>query len=263
MISIKNDVQLGKMRSAGHLLYDILQQIREEMAPGMTTWDLDHFAYDLMRRNKAVPCCLGYEGFPATLCISINDEVVHGIPSKHVTMEEGDIVSIDTVLSLDGWMADSAFTKGLGKIKPEDEELIRVTEECFFTGARMALDGNRIGDISSAVQQLAESHNYGVIRDLTGHGIGKDMHEDPAVPNFGMAGHGVRLRRGMTICIEPMIARGHWQVHQLRDGWTCVTNDHKPAAHYEHTIVVTQGLPELLTYPGFAWPEAVKGENNI
>jgi len=263
MITIKNDVQLSKMRSAGHLLYDVLQELREKMAPGMTTWDLDRYAYELMTRNKAVPSCKGYEGFPATLCISINDEVVHGIPSKHITMEEGDVVSVDTVLALDGWMADSAFTKGIGKIDPRNEELIRVTEECFWLGARAALDGNRIGDIGAAVQKKAEEYNYGVVRDLTGHGIGKDMHEEPSVPNFGTAGHGVRLRRNMTICIEPMIARGRYEVHQLRDGWTIVTNDHKPAAHYEHTIAITQGLPELLTYPGFTWEDAQKGENNI
>ncbi len=263
MITIKNDLQLAKMRSAGHLLYDVLCQLREKMAPGMTTLDLDRYAHELITHAHATPSFLGYEGYPATLCVSIDDEVVHGIPSKHIEMKEGSIVSVDCGLVLDGWQADSAFTKGMGQISPECAQLIEVTERCFFEGARQAVDGNRLGDIGHAVQQLAESYNYGVIRDLTGHGIGREMHEDPAVPNYGTPGHGVRLRRGMTIAIEPMIALGHYQVHQLRDGWTIVTNDHKPCSHYEHTIAITNGLPEVLTYPGFSWENAPKGENNI
>ena len=230
MITIKNDLQLAKMRSAGHLLYDVLCQLRERMAPGMTTLDLDRYAHELITHAHATPSFLGYEGYPATLCVSIDDEVVHGIPSKHIEMKEGSIVSVDCGLVLDGWQADSAFTKGLGQISPECAQLIEVTERSFFEGARQAVDGNRLGDIGHAVQQLAESYNYGVIRDLTGHGIGREMHEDPAVPNYGTPGHGVRLRRGMTIAIEPMIALGHYQVHQLRDGWTIVTNDHKPCS---------------------------------
>ena len=257
MITIKNDLQLAKMRSAGHLLYDVLCQLRERMAPGMTTLDLDRYAHELITHAHAIPSFLGYEGYPATLCVSIDDEVVHGIPSKHIEMKEGSIVSVDCGLVLDGWQADSAFTKGMGQISPECAQLIEVTERCFFEGARQAVDGNRLGDIGHAVQQLAESYNYGVIRDLTGHGIGREMHEDPAVPNYGTPGHGVRLRRGMTIAL------GHYQVHQLRDGWTIVTNDHKPCSHYEHTIAITNGLPEVLTYPGFSWENAPKGENNI
>lgn len=263
MITLKNELQLAKMRSAGHLLYDVLCALREKMAPGMTTWDLDRYAHELITHNHATPSFLGYCDYPATLCVSIDDEVVHGIPSKHVTMDEGSIVSVDCGLILDGWQADSAFTQGMGKISPECEKLIRVTEECFFAGARKALSGNRLGDVGAAVQQLAESHNYGVIRDLTGHGIGREMHEDPSVPNYGTPGHGVRLHAGMTLAIEPMIALGRYQVHQLRDGWTMVTNDHKPCSHYEHTIAVTNVLPEVLTYPGFDWKNAPKGENSI
>ena len=243
MITIKNDLQLAKMRSAGHLLYDVLCQLRERMAPGMTTLDLDRYAHELITHAHAIPSFLGYEGYPATLCVSIDDEVVHGIPSKHIEMKEGSIVSVDCGLVLDGWQADSAFTKGMGQISPECAQLIEVTERCFFEGARQAVDGNRLGDIGHAVQQLAESYNYGVIRELTGHGV--------------------RLRRGMTIAIEPSIALGHYQVHQLRDGWTIVTNDHKPCSHYGHTIAITNGLPEVLTYPGFSWENAPKGENNI
>ena len=253
MITIKNELQLAKMRSAGHLLYDVHCALREQMAPGMTTWDLDKIAHELILKGRAIPSFLGYHDYPATLCVSIDDEVVHGIPSKHIRMEEGSIVSVDCGLILEGWQADSAFTKGMGKISEECEKLIRVTEECFWKGIRQAVDGNRIGDIGAAVQEHAEAHGYGVVRDLTGHGIGQAMHEDPSVPNFGTPGRGVRLRRGMTIAVEPMIAMGRYPVHQLSDGWTIVTNDHKPCSHYEHTIAVTSGLPEVLTYPGFSW----------
>ena len=164
MITIKNDLQLAKMRSAGHLLYDVLCQLREKMSPGMTTLDLDRYAHELITHAHATPSFLGYEGYPATLCVSIDDEVVHGIPSKHIEMKEGSIVSVDCGLVLDGWQADSAFTKGMGQISPECAQLIEVTERCFFEGARQAVDGNRLGDIGHAVQQLAESYNYGVIR---------------------------------------------------------------------------------------------------
>lgn len=264
MISLKNDLQLAKMRSAGHLLYDVLCQARAFIAPGMTTMDINNFVDEKIRKGRGIPTELGYCGYPASICASIDDEVVHGIPSKHVRLEEGSIISIDVTLALDGWQADSCFTAPVGEISEEKKRLIRVTEECFFRGARQAVNGNRIGDVSYAVQQHAEAHGYGVVRDLTGHGIGKEMHEDPSVPNFGEPGRGVRIRPGMTFCVEPMIAMGRWQVHQLSDGWTIVTNDHKPAAHYEHTLAITRnGLPELLTYPDFRWEDAPKGENDV
>lgn len=256
MISIKNVDQLAKMRSAGHLLYDVLCAAREAIRPGMTTMDLNNIVDQAIRKGGGIPTELGYCGYPASICASIDDEVVHGIPSPHVELKEGSIISVDVTLALDGWQADSCFTAAIGKISEEKQRLMRVTEECFWLGARMAVNGNRIGDISHAVQSHAEAHGYGVVRDLTGHGIGKAMHEDPSVPNFGLPGHGSRLRPGMTFCVEPMIAMGRWQVHQLSDGWTIVTNDHSPAAHYEHTLAVTpKGLPEVLTYPGFRWKE--------
>ena len=256
MISIKNVDQLAKMRSAGHLLYDVLCAAREEIRPGMTTMDLNNFVDQAIRKGGGIPTELGYCGYPASICASIDDEVVHGIPSPHVVLKEGSIISVDVTLALNGWQADSCFTAAVGKISEDKQRLMRVTEECFWLGARMAVNGNRIGDISHAVQAHAEANGYGVVRDLTGHGIGKDMHEDPSVPNFGLPGHGSRLRPGMTFCVEPMIAMGRWQVHQLSDGWTIVTNDHSPAAHYEHTLAVTpKGLPEVLTYPGFRWKE--------
>ncbi|MCR4886848.1 MAG: type I methionyl aminopeptidase [Clostridiales bacterium] len=257
MISLKNPDQLAKMRSAGHLLYDVLMAAREFVSPGITTMDLNAFVDEKIRKGGGIPTELGYCGYPASICASVDDEVVHGIPSRHVTLKEGSIISVDVTLALDGWQADSAFTAPVGKISEDKQKLIRVTEECFWKGARAAVNGNRIGDIGHAVQSHAEAHGYGVVRDLTGHGIGREMHEDPSVPNFGFPGHGVRIRPCMTFCVEPMIAMGTWRVHQLADGWTIVTNDHAPAAHYEHTLAVTpHGLPELLTLPGAVWKEA-------
>ncbi|MBO4924932.1 MAG: type I methionyl aminopeptidase [Clostridia bacterium] len=257
MISLKNPDQLAKMRSAGHLLYDVLMAAREFISPGITTMDLNAFVDEKIRKGGGIPTELGYCGYPASICASVDDEVVHGIPSRHVTLKEGSIISVDVTLALDGWQADSAFTAPVGKIDEDRQKLIRVTEECFWKGARAAVNGNRIGDIGHAVQSHAEAHGYGVVRDLTGHGIGREMHEDPSVPNFGFPGHGVRIRPCMTFCVEPMIAMGTWRVHQLADGWTIVTNDHAPAAHYEHTLAVTpHGLPELLTLPGAVWKEA-------
>lgn len=256
MIILKNPDQLAKMRSAGHLLHDVLQQVREMIAPGITTMDVNRYTDELIRKAGAIPTELGYYDYPASICASIDDEVVHGIPSENVTLMEGSILSVDVTLALDGWQADSAFTAPVGKISEAKQRLIRVTEECFWRGAAAAINGNRIGDIGFAVQSHAEKNGYSVVRDLTGHGIGRKMHEDPSVPNFGLPGHGSRLRAGMTFCIEPMINMGKWQVHQLADGWTIVTNDHKPSAHYEHTIAVTaQGKPELLTLPDAKWEE--------
>ena len=256
MINLKNPDQLAKMRSAGHLLYDVLMRAREAIRPGITTMALNACVDEAIRKGGGIPTELGYCGYPASICASIDDEVVHGIPSEHVVLREGSIISVDVTLALDGWQADSCFTAPVGKISEEKERLIRVTEECFWLGARMAVNGNRIGDISHAVQSHAEAHGYGVVRDLTGHGIGREMHEDPSVPNFGLPGHGSRIRPGMTFCVEPMIAMGRWQVHQLSDGWTIVTNDHSPAAHYEPTLAITpKGLPEILTLPGFVWKD--------
>ena len=250
MIIIKNQEQIALMRSAGHLLYDVLQYLAGQVKPGITTEDVNRMADEMIRKNGAIPTELGYAGYPKSICASIDDEVVHGIPSPNVRLEEGQILSMDLTLALNGWQADSCLTVAVGEISQKKKDLIRVTEECFWTGYHQAVNGQRVGDISSAVQRYAESRGYGVVRDLTGHGIGKEMHEDPSVPNFGTAGHGPRLRPGMTICIEPMITAGTWRVHELADGWTVVTNDHQPAAHYEHTVVITkEGDPEILTLP--------------
>jgi|LFRM01.1.fsa_nt_gb methionyl aminopeptidase len=257
MITLKNFKQVEKMREAGHLLYDVMQKLRGAVKPGMTTAALDAYAEELIRRNHAEPSFLNYHGFPKSICASVDDKVVHGIPSDDEILQEGSILSVDCGLVLDGWQADSAFTVGIGDISPEKQKLIEVTQKCFFEGARQAVDGARVGDVGAAVQELAEKNGYGVIRSLTGHGIGRSMHEDPSVPNYGEKGRGVRLRSGMTMAIEPMIAMGDYNVVQLSDGWTVVTRDGSVCAHYEHTIAVTDGLPEILTLPDFDWASYV------
>ena len=234
----------------------VLCRLREAIKPGMSTAELDVYAEQLIRKHKAIPSFLDYQGYPASICASINDEVVHGIPSETAILKEGDILSVDCGLILDGWQSDSAFTVGVGKISPEHQKLIDVTEESFFKGIRKAIAGNHIGDIGHAVQAHAESFGYGVVRDLTGHGIGRNMHEDPSVPNFGRPGHGTRLRAGMTLAIEPMITMGDYHVAELDDGWTIVTEDGSFCAHYEHTIAINEkGLPEILSYPGYVLTE--------
>ena len=254
MISIKSPAQLDKMRAAGRLLYEVMAKLREVIRPGETTAAIDAYAEELIRRFGATPSFLNYRGFPASICASVDDVVVHGIPSDREQLREGSILSVDCGLVLDGWQADSAFTVGIGAISPELEKLIRVTEQCFFEGAKAAVSGGRVSDIGHAVQTLAESHGYGVIRDLTGHGIGRQMHEDPSVPNFGEPGHGARLKPGMTLAVEPMISLGTWQVKEMDDGWTIRTLDASSCAHYEHTLAVTEeGYPEILTLPGHTW----------
>ncbi|MDD6873755.1 MAG: type I methionyl aminopeptidase [Clostridiales bacterium] len=249
MITIKSAEEIGKMRKAGALLHEVLDQLKTMIEPGVTTAHLDQEAERLIRGAGAIPSFKGYEGFPASICASVNDEVVHGFPTDK-PLKEGSIVSIDCGLILDGWQSDSAFTAPVGKIDEEIARLIRVTEECFWLGAKQVREGNRLGDVSHAVQEHAEKNGYGVIRDLCGHGIGREMHEDPNVPNFGPAGRGVRLKPGMVIAIEPMIARGRWPIYVDDNGWTVITRDHSWCSHYEHTVAVTTGEPEILSYPG-------------
>ena len=248
MITIKSAEEIGKMRRAGALLHQVLEELRKLVEPGVTTAYIDEVAEKLIRDGGAIPSSKGYEGFPSSICASVNDEVVHGFPSKRV-LKEGDLLSIDCTLLLDGWQSDSAFSVAVGKASPETERLIRVTEECFWIGLDKARAGNRIGDIGHAVQEHAEKNGYGVIRDLCGHGIGRERHEDPSVPNFGTAGRGVRLRPGMVFTIEPMIARGRWPIYVDDNGWTIITRDHSWCSHYEHTLVVTEGDPEILSWP--------------
>ena len=251
MITIKNSAQIQKMREAGAMLHDVLTQLRGKIEPGITTYELDHFAEKLIRSYGAVPSFLNYEGYPASICSSVDNQVVHGIPSKSTVLREGQIVSIDAGLILDGWQSDSAFTAPVGSISEEAQRLIDVTEESFFAALDVAKEGYRVSDIGHVVQQYVESRGFSTVRALCGHGIGREMHEDPSVPNYGIPGHGVRLRRGMTICIEPMIAAGDYHVRTLKDGWTVVTSDGSLCSPYEHTILITDGEPELLSYPGY------------
>ena len=254
MISLKSANQIAKMRDAGRILYEVEQEVRQAIRPGITTAELDLLAERLIRKNRAVPSSLHYEGYPCSICASINDEVVHGIPSDRRALREGDIVSIDCTLVKDGWQADSAFTAGVGRISTDAERLIRVTEECFWKAVRQCVTGKRLGDVGHAVQAHAEANGFTPIREFTGHGIGREMHEDPSVLNYGEAGRGIRLRGGMTLAIEPMIAAGDWHLTIDEDGWCARTADHSLTAHYEHTIAVAEsGLPEILTLPGFRW----------
>ena len=249
MITLKTEAQIAKMREAGALLHNVLETLKAHIAPGVTTLDLDALAERMIRDAGANPSFKGYEGFPATICASPDDQVVHGFPNN-VPLREGQILSVDCGVILDDWQSDSAFTMAIGEIPKEVRDLIRVTEECFWIGIEKAREGNRLGDIGFAIQQHAQAHGYGVVRDLCGHGIGRAMHEDPSVPNYGEPGHGVRLKAGMTLAIEPMIALGTWRVVQGNDGWTVMTQDHKPCSHYEHTIAITGGAPEILSLPG-------------
>ena len=251
MITIKNAAQIAKMREAGAMLHDVLTQLKGKIEPGITTKELDRFAEKLIRSYGAVPSFLNYEGYPASICASVDSQVVHGIPSASTVLKEGQIISIDCGLILGGWQSDSAFTAGVGKISEEAQRLIDVTEESFFAALEFAREGCRVSDIGHAVQQYVEQRGFSTVRALCGHGIGREMHEDPQVPNYGIPGHGVRLRSGMTICIEPMIASGDYHVKTLRDGWTVVTSDGSLCSHYEHTIAITDGEPELLSLPGY------------
>lgn len=247
MITIKSASQIEKMRKSGLVTKGALELIEKAIRPGISTKELDKIAYDYIISKGAKPNFLNYNGFPGTICASVNDEVVHGIPSRRAVLHEGDIISIDMGAILDGWHSDAARTFGVGKISAEAQKLIDVTRESFFEGLKYVKHGAKLGDVSSAIQKYAESYGFGVVRDLVGHGVGQNLHEDPSVPNFGRAGHGVKLSAGMTIAIEPMITAGDWRVEVLDDDWTVVTADGSLAAHYENTVAITKTGCEILT----------------
>ncbi|MGW8115360.1 type I methionyl aminopeptidase [Caproicibacterium sp. NSD3] len=247
MIILKTNRELQFMKRAGRVAANALKIAGEVVEPGVSTWEIDRAAKKYIESEGAEPTFLGYGGFPATCCISVNQVVIHGIPSKKQIIREGDIVSIDVGATLEGYVGDNAWTFPCGKVSEEAQRLMDTTRESLFEGIKAAQPNNRLGDVGSAVQRYAEARGYSVVRDFVGHGVGAKMHEDPSVPNYGTPGRGVRLLPGMTIAIEPMITQGTYKVKTLDDGWTTVTADGKLAAHFENSIAITPDGPVILT----------------
>ena len=246
MIHVKSEREIELIHESCKIVRDTLGFVGSKISAGMSTREIDELVERYIRSSGANPSCLGYGGFPASACVSVNEMVVHGIPSDQI-LKDGDIVSVDVVADKNGYFGDACRTFCIGKVKPEVKKLVKVTEECFFKAIEGLHAGTPLFDIGYRVQTHAESHGYGVIRSYTGHGIGREMHEDPSVPNYGKKGTGVRLKAGTVLCIEPMIAMGDWRVRLLSDGWGAVTADGKPAAHYENTVVVREDGVEILT----------------
>ena len=246
MIYLKTPEEIETMRSSSTLVSQTLGEVARWIEPGVTTRKLDTIAREFILDNGGKPACLGYGGFPATLCVEVNETIVHGFPSSYA-LREGDIVGIDTVVEKGGFMADMCYTFAVGDIAPEVMALCRTTKESLYVGIEACRPGHRIGDIANAIQTYCERRNYSVVREMCGHGIGRDMHEDPEVPNYGRRGIGPVIRNGMVICIEPMINMGSRNIVIERDGWTCRTRDRKPSAHYEHTVAVLDGETHKLT----------------
>jgi methionyl aminopeptidase len=246
MIIIKTPEEIAKMQAAGRILAGCHREIRKRIAPGITTWELDEFAEAYIRERGATPEQKGYHGYPYTICASVNDVICHGFPKKE-PLHEGDIITVDMVVNLDGWLADSAWSYGVGQLDAKTADLLQTTEQSLYKGIDQAMIGNRMGDISHAVQTFAEGKGYSVVRQFIGHGIGQEMHEAPEVPHYGPAGRGLRLKEGMVITIEPMINVGHWEAYVEEDGWTARTVDGSLSAQYEHTIAITKDGPLILT----------------
>lgn len=249
MIVLKTSRELAIMREAGRISAMALKVAGEAVEPGVSTWEIDRVARKYIESQGAVPSFLGYGGFPASACISVNNVVIHGIPSKRQIVKAGDIVSIDIGAIYEGYNGDNAFTFACGDISAEAQRLLDATRESLYEGIKQAKAGNRLGDIGSAVQRYVEARGYSVVRDFVGHGVGAKLHEDPSVPNYGTPGRGVRLLPGMTIAIEPMVNQGRHEVQVQKDGWTTVTRDGKLSAHFEHTIAITPDGPVILTKP--------------
>lgn len=246
-VTIKTAREIELMREAGRLLEKVHDELADFVKPGISTLDIDRFGEKLIRSLGCTPNFLNYNGYPASICVSVNDEVVHGIPKKNRILQEGDIVSLDAGLIYKGYHSDAARTHAVGQISPEARQLIDVTRQSFFEGIKYAKAGNHLHDISAAIGNYAQRFGYGVVRDLVGHGIGTHLHEDPQIPNFAQKRRGVRLIPGMTLAIEPMINQGRADVEWLNDDWTVVTQDGSLSAHYENTILITEGEPEILT----------------
>lgn len=246
MIILKSEREINYLRDAGRIVAETHLEVKKAVKPGVTTLELDKIAEEYIKSRGAIPAFKGYHGFTGNICASINEEVVHGIPGLR-KLKTGDNVSIDIGAVINGYNGDAAITVPVGEIDAEVQKLLDVTEESLYKGIEQAIVGNRLSDISHAVQIHAEEHGYGVVRDYVGHGIGRNMHEDPQVPNFGSPGRGPRLKSGMTLAIEPMVNLGTYEVETLDDGWTVVTLDGKRSAHFEHSIAITDGKPEILT----------------
>ena len=254
MVTIKSKQEIEKMKEACRVAALAQKAVEAAIKPGVSTWELDKIAENEMRKNGSIPAEKGYPSgekgvpdFPGSICASINDEVIHGIPSKKVILKEGDIISIDLVAYKDGFNGDCARTYAVGKIDKASQKLMEVTKQAFFEGIKYAKKGNRIGDVSHAIGEFVEKNGFNVVKEFQGHGIGRQMHEDPGIPNYGKQGRGIRLEPGMTLAIEPMVMAGSDEILELEDGWTIITEDGERAAHYENTILITENEPEILT----------------
>lgn len=249
MVKLKSEAEIDAMRYPNKVVGEVLEYIKDYVKDGVTTYDLDKIIEEFFGKKHVIPAFKGYEGYPAASCISPNEVVVHGIPSKKVILKNGDIVSIDVGAIHDGWYGDGARTYGVGQIDEKKQKLLEVTQRSFFAGIKEFRMGKRLGDISYAIQVFVESNGFSVIRDYVGHGIGRSLHEDPQVPNFGKPSRGIPLMEGLVLAIEPMVSMGDWKVRILEDGWGVVTNDNSPSAHYENTVVLHKGEVEILTIP--------------
>lgn len=247
MIIIKSSEELKKIRKSCQIVARVIEELKTFLKEGLTTKQIELFIENLITKMQGFPAFKGYRGYPASACISLNEQVVHGIPSDKVFIKEGDIVSVDVGVIYDGFYGDAAYTYPVGRISEDAKRLLKVTEEALYKGIQQAKVGKRVGDISSAIQKHVESNGFSVVRAFVGHGVGRFLHEDPQIPNFGKEGIGPRLRKGMTLAIEPMVNAGTYEVKVLSDGWTAVTKDGSLSAHFEHTVVVTDNEPEILT----------------
>lgn len=247
MIIKKSKDEIEAMKEAGRLSAKVLRLVGEAVRPGVSTLELDELAESIIRAEGGIPAFKGYGGFPGSICASVNDQIVHGIPSASVVLQAGDIISIDTGAIVDGWVGDNAWTYAVGAISPEKKRLLEVTEKSMWAGLEAARPGNRLGDIGHAVQSIAEAAGFGVVREYVGHGIGRDMHEDPNVPNYGRRHTGLKLEAGMVLAIEPMVNVGTHKTRQMPDGWLVCTRDGKPSAHFEKTVAITEDGPLILT----------------
>ena len=254
MVTIKSKKEIEYMKEACRVVAIMYEELEKKIKPGMSTWEVDQLAEKIIRREGALPAEKGYPSgmrgvppYPASICISINDEVIHGIPSKHKYIKEGDIVSIDTVALKNGFNGDAARTFMIGNVSKDAKRLVEVTKQSFYEGIKYAKPGYRIGDVCHAIGEYVHSQGYSVVREFQGHGLGRQMHEDPGIPNYGKAGRGIRLETGMTLAIEPMVIQGKPNILELEDGWTIITEDGSLAAHYENTILITEKEPEILT----------------